>query len=81
METSLEWICAENSLRWVLRAPVGTQIILLDGNILKTVPLDPNRQMHFTMSKRNLQKYSKKSETESYDPEYKGMRKEWRASE
>ena len=39
---------------------VGMQIILVEKSMLKMVPLDPNRQMHYTVKKRGLLEFLKK---------------------
>jgi len=62
-KTSLEWTWHGNFLRWDLLAPVGMQIILMERSTLKMVPLDPNRQMHYTVKKQGLLEFLKKSET------------------
>ena len=62
-KTSLEWTWHGNFLRCDLLAPVGMQIILMERSTLKMVPLDPNRQMHYTVKKQGLLEFLKKWET------------------
>jgi len=60
LETSLVWTCHGNFLKWVLHAPAGMQIILMEKSILVMVPLDPSRQSHYIVSKQDRQQSSKK---------------------
>ena len=66
----------------IIHAPAGMQIILLDGNTLKTVELQPQQAdaLHNVKAK-SAKIFKEVRDRVAYDPEYVTMRKEWRSKE